>query len=109
MKFLIKESQFEKVVFRYLDSMDLELIKGLITYEFHGTPVMSDTMRDYLASRIIVVFKVDMDCYVKSDFTQDICDIFYLTPEEGLNVIGRWVESKLGITLNSVYSYFGAD
>ena len=109
MKFLIKESQFDKLVFRYLDDLDLELIKDFITYEFHGTPVMSDTMRNYHVSRIIVVFKVDMDCYVNSDFTQDICDIFSLTPEEGLNVIGRWVENKLGITLSSVYSDFGAD
>jgi len=109
MKFLIKESQFEKIVFRYLDSSDLELIDGSNTYEFHGTPVMSDTMRDYQSSRIIVVFKVDMDCYINSDFAQDICDVFSLTPGESLDVIGKWIENKLGITLSGVYSDFNAD
>ena len=50
-----------------------------------------------------------MGCYINSDFAQDICDVFSLTPEESLEVIGKWVEDKLGITLNSVYSDFGAD
>jgi hypothetical protein len=50
-----------------------------------------------------------MDCYINSDFVQDICDVFSLTPGESLDVIGRWVENKLGITLSGVYSDFGAD
>jgi len=109
MKFLIKESQFEKLVFRYLDDLDLELIDGSNTYEFHGTPVMSDTMRDYHASRVITLFKTDMDCYINSDLTQEICDVFSLTSNECRDIIGRWVENKLGVSINVVYPEFGED
>ena len=105
MKFLIKESQFEKVVFRYLDSLNLTMDENRITYVFYG----ANPNEEADSGRVIVLFKVDMSCYINSDFAQDICDVFSLTPEEGLSVIGRWVENKLGITLSSVYSYFGAD
>ncbi len=109
MKFLIKESQFDKIVFKYLDGMDLEVIEYHYTYEFHGTPVMSDTIRDYRASRVITLFKEDMDCYINSDLTQEICDVFSLTSNECRDIIGRWVENKLGVSINVVYPEFGED
>jgi hypothetical protein len=61
------------------------------------------------SGRVMVCFKTDMGCFIDSDFAQDICDVFSLTPEESLDVIGKWVENKLGITISSVYSDFNAD
>jgi hypothetical protein len=89
--------------------MDLEIIEGLNTYEFHGPAVMSDTMRDYRASRVITVFKADMDCYIFSDLVQEICDVFSLTTKECLHIIERWVENKLGVSVNVAYNEFGKD
>ena len=104
MKYLIRESQFEKVIFKYLDS-NLTMDESESAYVFFS----SNPMDGDGSGRVMVCFKSDMGCYIHSDFAQDICDVFSLTPGESLEVIGKWVEDKLGITLNSVYSDFGAD
>ena len=104
MKYLIKESQFEKVVFRYLNT-DLTMDENMSAYVFY----VPNPTEKADSGRVIVCFKSDMGCFIDSDFAQDICDVFSLTPEESLEIIGKWVENKLDITLNSVYSDFGAD
>jgi hypothetical protein len=104
MKFLIKESQFEKIVFRYLNT-NLTMDETKSAYVF----LSSNPMDGDGSGRVIVCFKSDMECFINSDFAQDICDVFSLTPGESLDVIGKWIENKLGITLSGVYSDFGAD
>ena len=104
MKYLIRESQFEKVVFRYLNT-DLTMDENMSAYVFYS----SNPMDGDGSGRVMVCFKSDMGCFIDSDFAQDICDIFSITPGESLEIIGKWVENKLDITLNSVYSDFGAD
>ena len=104
MKYLIRESQFEKVVFRYLNT-NLTMDENMSAYVFY----VSNPTEKADSGRVIVCFKSDMGCFIDSDFAQDICDIFSLTPGESLEIIGKWVENKLDITLNSVYSDFGAD
>ena len=105
MKYLIRESQFKKVVFRYLDSLNLTMDENMSAYVFYG----ANPNEEADSGRVIVLFKVDMGCYINSDFAQDICDVFSLTPGESLDVIGKWVENKLGIIINDVYSDFNAD
>lgn len=104
MKYLIKESQFEKVVFRYLNT-DLTMDENMSAYVFY----VPNPTEKADSGRVIVCFKSDMGCFIDSDFAQDICDVFSLTPEESLEIIGKWVENKLGITISSVYSDFDAD
>jgi hypothetical protein len=104
MKYLIRESQFEKVVFRYLNT-DLTMDENTSAYVFY----VSNPTEKADSGRVIVCFKSDMGCFIDSDFAQDICDVFSLTPEESLDVIGKWIENKLGITISSVYSDFNAD
>lgn len=104
MKYLIKESQFEKVVFRYLNT-NLTMDENMSAYVFY----VSNPMDGYGSGRVMVCFKSDMGCFIDSDFAQDICDVFSLTPGESLEIIGKWVENKLGITISSVYSDFDAD
>jgi hypothetical protein len=105
MKYLIRESQFKKVVFRYLDSLNLTMDENMSAYVFYG----ANPNEEADSGRVIVLFKVDMGCYINSDFAQDICDVFSLTPGESLDVIGKWIENKLGIIINDVYSDFNAD
>ena len=104
MKYLIRESQFEKIIFKYLNS-NLTMDESESAYVF----LSSNPMDGDGSGRVIVCFKSNMECYIHSDFAQDICDVFSIIPVESLEVIGKWVEDKLGITLNSVYSDFGAD
>lgn len=104
MKYLIKESQFEKVVFRYLNT-DLTMDENMSAYVFY----VPNPTEKADSGRVIVCFKSDMGCFIDSDFAQDICDVFSLTPGESLEIIGKWVENKLGITISSVYSDFDAD
>ena len=104
MKYLIRESQFEKVVFRYLNT-DLTMDENMSAYVFY----VPNPTEKADSGRVIVCFKSDMGCFIDSDFAQDICDVFSLTPEESLDIIGKWIENKLGITISSVYSDFDAD
>lgn len=104
MKYLIRESQFEKVIFRYLNT-NLTMDENMSAYVFY----VSNPMDGDGSGRVIVYFKTDMGCFIDSDFAQDICDVFSLTPEESLDVIGKWIENKLDITISSVYSDFNAD
>jgi hypothetical protein len=105
MKYLIRESQFEKVVFRYLDSLNLTMDENMSAYVFYGAYPNEEAD----SGRVIVLFKVDMGCYINSDFAQDICDVFSLPSWKSLDVIGKWIENKLGIIINGVYSDFNAD
>lgn len=104
MKYLIKESQFEKVVFRYLNT-NLTMDENMSAYVFY----VPNPTEKADSGRVMVCFKSDMGCFIDSDFAQDICDVFSLTPGESLEIIGKWVENKLGITISSVYSDFDAD
>lgn len=104
MKYLIRESQFEKVIFKYLNTI-LTMDENLSAYVFY----VPNPTEKADSGRVIVCFKTDMECYVDSDFAQDICDVFSITPKESVDIIGKWVEDKLGITLKYIYSDFNSD
>lgn len=105
MKYLIRESQFEKVIFKYLDSLELGIDENSSAWVFY----QQSRITDGETGRVIVCFKHDLGCFIDSDFAQDICDVFSLTPEKSIEVIGKWIDSKLGITIRDVYSDFFAD
>jgi hypothetical protein len=72
-----------------------------ITYVFYG----ANPNEEADSGRVIVLFKVDMSCYINSDFAQDICDVFSLPSWKSLDVIGKWIENKLGIIINDISNY----
>ena len=105
MKVIITESQLEKSVFKYLDMKDPYVLKTSHSYMFFTSrqtieegenPIMNYSMRD-------------KDCFISSDFAEDVANMFSLFPDNALSIISDWVENKLGVEVTYYYSDFGAD
>jgi hypothetical protein len=105
MKLIITESQLEKSVFKYLDMKDPYVLKTSHSYMFFTSrqtieegenPIMNYSMRDE-------------DCFISSDFAEDVANMFSLFPDNALSIISDWVENKLGVDVVRYYSDFGAD
>jgi hypothetical protein len=105
MKLIITESQLEKSVFKYLDMKDPYVLKTSHSYMFFTSrqtieegenPIMNYSMRD-------------KDCFISSDFAEDVVNMFSLFPDNALSIISDWVENKLGVDVVRYYSDFGAD
>ena len=87
MKYLITESQLDKVIFRYLDNQDfIQIVKGNRIYF-----VNSDD--DKYAQ-----IRYDEDdgwCFIHTNLVKEISSFFSLQRFDSEKVIGRWVENKL--------------
>ena len=103
MKYLITESQFDKVIFRYLDNQDfIQIEKGNKIY--------------FVNSEGDVYAQIRYDknngwCYVYWKLIGEISSFFSLEESESEKVIGRWVENTLqmrvtGTILQHVLSGF---
>ena len=87
MKYLITESQFDKVIFRYLDSQDfIRIEKGNRIY-------FVNSEGDQYAQ--IRFDKDDGLCYIDYDLIEEISSFFSLQRSNSKEVISRWVENTL--------------
>ena len=87
MKYLITESQFDKVIFRYLDNQDfIRIEKGNRIY-------FVNSEGDQYAQ--IRFDKDDGLCYIDYDLIEEISSFFSLQRSNSKEVISRWVENTL--------------
>ena len=89
MKYLITESQFDKLIFKYLNNQDF-IVTGNDTSLFF---VNSDD--DKYAQ-----IRYDEDdgwCYIDYDLIGEISSFFSLNRYDSEQVIGRWVENTIQI------------
>jgi hypothetical protein len=87
MKYLITESQLDRMVFKYLDSQDF-IVKGNDTSLF-----FINSEDDELAQ-----IRYDEDyalCYINIDLNKEVSSIFSLGRESSQEVIAKWVEKTL--------------
>ena len=87
MKYLITESQFDKVIFKYLDNQDF-IVTGNDTSLFF---VNSDD--DKYAQ-----IRYDEDdgwCFIHTNLVKEISSFFSLQSSDSEQVIGKWVENTL--------------
>jgi len=87
MKYLITESQIDRMVFKYLDSQDF-IIKG------------DDTSLFFINSEDDELAKIRYDeydgfCYINIDLNKEVSSIFSLGRDNTQRVISRWVENTL--------------
>jgi hypothetical protein len=87
MKYLITESQLDKVIFRYLDNQDFIQIKKGNTIYFVNSEGDEDSQIRY--------DKSDGWCYVYWTLIEEISSFFSLEQTNAEQVIGRWVENTL--------------
>lgn len=105
MKFIITESQIEKLVVRYLNGLKWKLIKksekgyGHITKNIYflvqeGSENFADIRYD----------RWDGKCYINSDFIEKIGDLFSIDPDgyddDVTIIITEWLETKLKIQID---------
>jgi hypothetical protein len=104
MKYLIKESQFDKVIFKYLNNLNLYMIEDKGDYYFF-TSKLSWSRGEFA---IIAYHKNHDDCFISSSILTEIAGFFSLDLNTSLNVIENWVENKLGFKTGYAYSDYGA-
>ena len=87
MKYLIKESQFDKVIFKYLDNQDF------IQIEKNDNIYFVNSERDEFAQ--IRYNKKDGWCGINYKLVEEISRFFSMEESDSKEVIGRWVENTL--------------
>jgi len=87
MKYLITESQLEKVIFKYLDNQDfIQIDKGERIY------FVNSEGDEYAQIRFD---KEDGWCGIKYNLIKEISSFFSLQESDAEEVIGRWVENTI--------------
>jgi len=93
MKYLITESQIEKVIFKYLDNQDfIKIKKGDRIY-------FVNSEGDEYGQ--IVYIKKDSWCIVYYKLVNEISNFFSIEKSDSKQVIGRWVENALQMKVSS--------
>jgi len=95
MKYLITESQLEKVIFRYLNIQNFYVTNNDGDYHFWNNYNIENR------EIIISTFKQTY-CFIKKDFVKTISSFFSLDRGETMNIIGDWVESKTGFEFKNL-------
>ena len=87
MKYLITESQFDKVIFRYLNNQDFIQIKKNNFIYF-----VNSEGDEYAQIR----YNEDSEvCFINIDLVKEISSFFSLELSDSKEVIGMWVENTL--------------
>ena len=92
MKYLITESQFDKVIFKYLNNQDF------IQIERDGNIYFVNSEGDEYAK--IRYDKSDKWCYINIDLIKEISSFFSLQRSDSKEVISMWVENTLQMKVN---------
>ena len=99
MKYLITESQREKLVFKYLDRQDFYVTNFTVDFNFYNREDIENRNFD---SKIILSTHKKEYCFMDVDFVNTISDIFSLDRGDAMNIIGDWVESKTGFEFKNL-------
>ena len=89
MKYLITESQFDKVIFKYLDNQDFVVIKMKNRLYY-----VNSEGDEYAQVRY---HPKDRWCTIHYDLVDEVSKFFSLDYGDSINVINKWIENKLGI------------
>ena len=99
MKYLITESKLEKVIFKYLDNQDFNLIENdeSIYFAYSNDNESAEIRFD----------KEDGYCEINVKLIDRISDFFSLTRKESIDKICSWVESATGMDLGHFHAMYG--
>ena len=94
MKYLITESQLDKVIFKYLDNQDF------IKVEYGNNIYFVNSENDEYAQ--IRYDKSDGWCTIERKLMKEIVNFFSLDNNNSILVIAEWTESKTGLHYRTV-------
>ena len=96
MKYLITESQFDKVIFRYLNNQDfIQIVKGNRIY-------FVNSEGDEYAQ--IVYYKTHGWCVIYFDLIKEISSFFSLKNSDSGKIISKWVENITQMKVTDIQS-----
>ena len=96
MKYLITESQFDKVIFKYLDNQDfIQIVKGNRIY-------FVNSESDEYAQ--IVYYKTHGWCVIYFDLIKEISSFFSLKNSDSSKIISKWVENITQMKVKDIQS-----
>ena len=93
MKYIITESKLEKVVMKYLDSLNLTILDKITHIYF-----IREGHDEYA---YIVYDKHNRKCIIYYDLIDEITNLFSLDSNYSEELIGEWVEDTLGMKVKS--------
>lgn len=99
MKYIITESQREKLVFKYLNRQNFYVTKFNDDFNFYNREDIENRNFD---SKIIISTHKQKYCFMDANFVNTISDIFSLDRGDTMNIIGDWVESKTGFEFKNL-------
>ena len=99
MKYLITESQLDRVIFKYLDNQDfIQIEEGSSIY------FVNSESDEYAQIRYDEDSEV---CFINIDLVKEISSFFSLELSVSKEVIGRWVENTLQMRVtNATHRFF---
>ena len=86
MKYLIKESQINRMIFKYLDNKNFSILKSKTDIFF-----VENRDDEYAQIRL----RNDGFCFIYWRLVVEISDFFSMEESDSKEVIGRWVENTL--------------
>ena len=96
MKYLITESQLDRVIFKYLDNQDfIQIEEGSSIY------FVNSESDEYAQIRYDEDSEV---CFINIDLNKEISSFFSLGRDESQKVISRWVENTLKMKVTTTLS-----
>ena len=97
MKYIITESQFDKVIFKYLDNQDfIQIKKGKHIYFVNSEGDKYAQIR----------YDEDGWCFIYNELVKEISAFFSLQDSDSEKVIVKWVENALQMEVtNTVVAY----
>jgi hypothetical protein len=95
MKYLIKESQIDKVIFKYLDNQDFIKIERP-----DGIYFVNSEEDEYGQ---IVYIKNKSWCVIYINLIEEISNFFSMDISDSKKIIGRWVENALQMEVMNTF------
>jgi len=103
MKYLITESQFDKVVFKYLDNQDFVIRNSTKTSFGVSNIIHFLNSSGDLAADSLINFYRDGDCWINHELIDEIAKFFSMDFDDSKYVIARWVGNKLDTRIGEVH------
>jgi len=103
MKYLITESQFDKMIFKYLDNQDFVIKKSVKTsFGVSNITHFLNSSGDLAADSLINFYR-DGECFINFELIDEIAKFFSMDFNDSKYVIARWVGHKLDTGVGEVH------
>ena len=99
MRYIITESQLDRMIFKYLDNKDFVTINL-------GPNIFFSDSEDSSESQI-TYDKSAKSCYVSRELIKEMSNFFDLSVQDTVNVIGEWVAHTQQVKVKNVFPAVG--